>query len=204
MPGLRAPARRAARRVLALSGALLLAAPAAAGAQSSRPSHPAAEPSSHPSRRNAATLAFEHGVIVVDARADGRVVIGASAGDSTLIVPIPVWRARDWADSTAAILARRVPSSRRPRSYRSLMTDPDSGAGVSLTRHVLRGRSTYRLYFANTSFGGFPLDVSRHEATLLVHAVRRGIADVRTLARADSTRRGARRIDSTLTDSTPH
>lgn len=172
--------RRAPRWALALPLAILLATPPSAGAQSPRPA-----------QRNVAKLVFDGGVIAVDARADERLVVGAAVGDSTLIVPIPIGRARDWANAVAAILARRVPASRTPRQYRSLLVDPDSGAGVSLTRHVLRGRSTYRLFFANTSFGGFPLDVSRREAMLLVRAVRRGVVVSRAMARvaADSVRR---------------
>lgn len=172
-------ARWVVGRALALGALGVLVLAGGVAAQQVRPAERA-----RPAQRNVAKLLFDAGVIAVDARGDAHIVIGAAVGDSTLIVPIPVPRAREWIDSTAAILARRVRRSRRPRHYRSLMVDPDSGAGVSLTRHVVSGRSTYRLFFANTSFGGFPMDISRREADLLVKAVRRAVAASRAMARA--------------------
>ncbi|HEX6533310.1 MAG TPA: hypothetical protein VF041_01865 [Gemmatimonadaceae bacterium] len=160
-------------RAFSLAAAAVVALSAGAAAQRARPA-----------QRNVAKLLFDSGVIAVDARADSHIVIGAAVGDSTLVVPIPVSRAREWVDSASAILARRVRRSKHPRHYRSLMVDPDSGAGVSLTRHVVYGRSTYRLFFANTSFGGFPMGLSRREADLLVRAVRRAVTASRAMARA--------------------
>src|SRR5690606_35676585 len=100
-------------------------------------------------RRNVATLPFEHGLIVIDAHSDGKVVIGASAGDSTIATPFPAAEVRQWADSTARLLARRVPKSVKERLYRSGIVARETGAGISFTRRIVSGRSIYRLFFAN-------------------------------------------------------
>ena len=52
---------------------------------------------------------------MIDAHSDGKVVIGASAGDSTIATPFPAADVRQWADSTARLLARRVPKSAKER-----------------------------------------------------------------------------------------
>jgi hypothetical protein len=133
-------------------------------------------------RRNVATLPFEHGLIVIDAHSDGKVVIGASAGDSTIATPLPAAEVKLWADSTARILARRVPKSVKQRVYRSGIVNRESSAGISFTRRISSGKSTYRLFFANSSYGGFPFDVGRAEADQLVKALRRSVKTARELS----------------------
>ena len=133
-------------------------------------------------RRNVATLPFEHGLIVIDAHSDGKVVIGASAGDSTIATPLPAAEVKLWADSTARILARRVPKSVKQRVYRSGIVNRETSAGISFTRRINSGKSTYRLFFANSSYGGFPLDVGRAEADQLVKALRRSVKTARELS----------------------
>lgn len=174
------PRRRGGRRALraavariglvAIAYAAMACIPAAAGAQGSVV------------RRNVATLPFEHGLIVIDAHSDGKVVIGASAGDSTIATPFPAAEVRRWADSTARLLARRVPKSVKQRVYRSGIVNQETSAGVSFTRHISAGKSAYRLFFANSSYGGFPLDVSRAEADQFVQSLRRAFRTARALS----------------------
>ncbi len=165
---LRSSVAACACRLLLLAAAL--GAPAALAAQG------AVE------RRNAATLPFEHGLIVIDAHSDGKVVIGASAGDSTIATPFPGAEIRSWGDSTARLLARRVPRSAKQRVYRSGIVNRETSAGVSFTRRITAGESTYRLFFANSSYGGFPFDVSRAEADQFVKALRRAATMARELS----------------------
>jgi hypothetical protein len=133
-------------------------------------------------RRNAATLPFENGLIVIDAHSDGKVVIGASAGDSTIATPLPAAEVKLWADSTARLIARRVPKSVKQRVYRSGIVNRETSAGISFTRRISAGKSSYRLFFANSNYGGFPFDVSRAEADQLVKALRRAVRTARELA----------------------
>jgi hypothetical protein len=133
-------------------------------------------------RRNAATLPFEHGLIVIDAHSDGKVVIGASAGDSTIATPLPAAEVNRWADSTARLLARRVPKSVKQRVYRSGVVNRETSAGISFTRRISAGKSTYRLFFANSNYGGFPFDVNRAEADQFVKALRRAVRTARELS----------------------
>lgn len=133
-------------------------------------------------KRNVATLPFEHGLIVIDAHSDSQVVIGASAGDSTIATPFPAAEVRLWADSTARLLARRVPRSVKQRVYRSGILNRETSAGVSFTRRINAGKSSYRIFFANSSYGGFPFDVSRAEAGQLVKALRRAVKTARDLS----------------------
>lgn len=157
-------------------------------------------------RRNVAKLVFDSGVIVIDAHGDATVVVGAAAGDGKDVLSVSARQAREWADSAGAILARRVPSSKMPRAYRALLVDRASGAGMSITRHVLRGRSTYRLFFADTAYGGFPMALSRREASLLARAMRRAAAEAARLARPPRPRVHAprRRAAPRAADTTAH
>lgn len=140
-------------------------------------------------RRNVATLPFEHGLIVIDAHSDGKVVIGASAGDSTIATPFPAAEVKQWADSTARLLARRVPKSVKQRVYRSGIVEQETSAGVSFTRRIVSGRSSYRLFFANSSYGGFPLEVSRDEADQFVSALRRAFKMAREMSAPSRSKR---------------
>ncbi|HET7552050.1 MAG TPA: hypothetical protein VFK04_12205 [Gemmatimonadaceae bacterium] len=133
-------------------------------------------------RRNVATLPFEHGLIVIDAHSDGKVVIGASAGDSTIATPLPAAEVKLWADSTARLLARRVPKSVKQRVYRSGIVNRETSAGISFTRRISAGKSSYSLFFANSDYGGFPLGVSRAEADQFVKALRRSVKTARELS----------------------
>lgn len=133
-------------------------------------------------RRNVATLPFEHGLIVIDAHSDGKVVVGASAGDSTIATPFQAAEAKIFADSTARLLARRVPKSAKSRTYRSGIVNRETSAGISFTRRSSDGKSTYRLFFANSSFGGFPFDVSRAEADQFVASLRRSVRTAREMS----------------------
>jgi len=133
-------------------------------------------------RRNVATLPFEHGLIVIDAHSDGKVVIGASAGDSTIATPFPSAEIAHWADSTARLLAHRVPASVKQRVYSSGVVNRETSAGISFTRRIASGKSSYRLFFANSDFGGFPLDVSRAEADQFVASLRRAVRTAREMS----------------------
>lgn len=133
-------------------------------------------------RQNAATLPFEHGLIVVDVHSDSQIVIGASAGDSTIATPLPASEVKLWADSTARLLARRVPKTAKPRVYRSSIVNRETSAGLSFTRRIVGGRSSYRLFFANTSYGGFPFDVTRDEADQFVRSLRSAVKKARALS----------------------
>lgn len=168
----RAPIPDALRGFVALS---LLAAVAAFAPRG-------AEAQGNVVRRNVATLPFEHGLIVIDAHSDGKVVIGASAGDSTIATPLPAAEVKLWADSTARILARRVAKSVKQRVYRSGIVNRETSAGISFTRRIDAGKSSYRLFFANSNFGGFPFDLTRAEADQLVKALRRSVKTARALS----------------------
>jgi hypothetical protein len=143
-------------------------------------------------RRNVATLPFENGLIVIDAHSDGKVVIGASAGDSTIATPFPAAEVGQWADSTARLLARRVPKSVKERVYRSGIVNRETSAGVSFTRRISSGKSAYRLFFANSSYGGFPLDVSRAEADQFVKSLRRAFKTARELSSPPRSKKSSR------------
>jgi hypothetical protein len=172
-----------ARAGIALVGGALIAVPVLAAQDT------AAATQGTVLRRNAATLPFESGLLVIDAHSDGKVVIGASVGDSTIAIPFPGAEVRAWADSTARLLARRVPRSAKDRIYRSGIVNRETSAGVSFTRRTASGESTYRLFFANSDYGGFPLDVSRAEVDQFVKALRRAATMARDLANPPRSKR---------------
>ena len=134
-------------------------------------------------RRNAATLPFEHGLLVIDAHSDGQVVVGASVGDSTIATSFPAAEVKLWADSTARLLARRVPKAAKPRVYRSGIVNRETSAGISFTRRISAGKSSYRIFFANSSYGGFPFDLSRSEVDQFVKSLRGAVRMARELAK---------------------
>lgn len=135
--------------------------------------------------RTIATLALQHGVIGIDALSTGHVLIGASTNAGNATVSLAADAANELADSIVRIRARGV-GARTTRVYRTVATDPATGAGLQFARHITNGASTYRLFFSNGDAQGFPMDVSRRELTLVVRAVRRAVRTARTLAAADS------------------
>ena len=135
--------------------------------------------------RTVATLALQHGVIGIDALSTGHVLIGASTDAGNATVSLAADAANELADSIARIRARGV-GRRTTRVYRTVATDPATGAGVQFARHVTKGASTYRLFFSTGDVRGFPMDVSSRELGLVLRAVRRAVRTARTLAAADS------------------
>lgn len=135
--------------------------------------------------RTVATLALQHGVIGIDALSNAHVLIGASTDSGNATVNLSVGAAQELADSIARIIARRV-GTRTSHVYRTATSDPATGAGVEFARHVTKGASTYRFFFANGGNAGFPLDVSARELGLVQRAMRRAIRLARTLTSADS------------------
>jgi hypothetical protein len=171
------------RRLTFLVGLALAAVSSAAAAQVQR--------------RNVATLPFTDGVIAVDAHSDGSLVIGAAHGDSTIAIALPAFAVAQWADSTARLIARRVPKSRRAHVYQSAVDNHETGAGISFTRHVVGDTSVYRLFFADTTYGGFPFTLSRREAQLFMDALRRGVKVVRAMTKPPAKRRSPPRSSAT-------
>jgi hypothetical protein len=145
-------------------------------------------------RRNVAKLAFDDGVIVIDARGDNKVDIGVAHGDSTLKLTLQPQALKEWTDSTNKLLTRAVPPTRKERVFRSSINELDSGAGVSFSRHVTRRGSTYALFFSNRSYGGFHFRLNRREAGILLSALRKSVPATRALsAPADSVRGSPRK-----------
>jgi hypothetical protein len=128
-----------------------------------------------------AKLAIGDGVVIVNARRGGRVEVGAGARGHTVELALEAHAARQWADSTATILARQARTRRgKEVLYRSSVEEPGtSGAGMSFTRRVRGKRSVYRLFFADRQFGGFSIDVSRTETRALINALRKAAAVAR-------------------------
>lgn len=132
--------------------------------------------------RTVALLPVESGVLGVQARSDDAVLVAASTAHDTATIALQAPDVRQFADSTARLVARHVPRTRRERVYRSVVTDRTTGAGLSFARHVQDGASVYRFYFARADITGFPFVVSRRELTLFLDALRRGAAEARRLA----------------------
>lgn len=135
--------------------------------------------------RTIATLALQHGVVGIDALSTGHVLIGASTEAGNATVSLTGDAANELADSITRITARRA-GRRTTRVYRTVATDPATGAGVQFARHITKGASTYRLFFSTGDVQGFPMDVSSRELGLVLRAVRRAVRTARTLAAADS------------------
>ena len=137
--------------------------------------------------RTVALLPLASGTLAVQARGDGMVVVAASESGDTATLTLAAPDVRAFADSTRKLAALRVPRRRRERVYKSLVTEPTTGAGLSFARHVTNGASVYRLYFARADLSGFPFDVARRELELFLGALRRGAAEAsRLAAQADS------------------
>jgi hypothetical protein len=132
-----------------------------------------------------ATLALQHGVIGIEALSTGHVLIGASTDAGNATVSLAADAGKDLVDSITRITARRV-GTRTTRVYRTVATDPATGAGVQFARHITKGASTYRLFFSTGDVRGFPLDVTSRELGLVLRALRRAVRTARTLAAADS------------------
>ena len=125
-------------------------------------------------KRSIAKLAIGEGVIVVNARRDGRVEVGAASGNKVAALAFEARAVRDWADSVVKTLEQS--GTRRLRKdivYRTSVDEPEvHGGSMSFTRHVRGGKSTYRLFFADRNYTGFPVAVTRTEARALIRALR--------------------------------
>jgi hypothetical protein len=137
--------------------------------------------------RTVALLPVTSGVLAVQARSDDVVLVAASTAHDTATIALQARDVRLFADSTARLVTRGVPRSRRARVFRSIVTDRTTGAGLSFARHVADGASVYRFYFARANITGFPFEVSRGELDLFLGALRRGAREARWMAaRPDS------------------
>ena len=123
-------------------------------------------------KRSIAKLAFAEGVVVVNARSDGRVEVGGGSGSRLVALVLEAGAARAWADSVAKILARTGRARRGKESvYRAFVDEPEAnGGGLSFTRRFRGRTSVYRLFFADRNYGGFPIGITRTEARALVSA----------------------------------
>lgn len=135
--------------------------------------------------RKVATLPLQHGVIGVEAVSTGRVVVAASTDAGNATVSLASDAAKELTDSIARISARRV-GARSTRVYRTVATDPSTGAGIQFARHVTKGASSYRFFFSTGNVTGFPFGVSSRELGLVVSALRRAVKTAHALAAADS------------------
>ena len=135
--------------------------------------------------RTIATLALQHGVIGIDALSTGHILIGASTDAGNATVSLAADASKELTDSIARISARRV-GARSTRVYRTVATDPSTGAGIQFARHITKGASSYRFFFSTGNVTGFPFDVSRRELGLVTSALRRAVKTAHALAAADS------------------
>lgn len=122
-------------------------------------------------------------VVILNARADDLIEVAAADGRRSIALTLGLRDATHWADSSAKILRFRVRKRPGTVSYRNLVEEPGvSGGGISLTRRVTAGESEYSVFFADTSFGGFAVPMSKEEATLFVSSVRKAVAAARKLS----------------------
>lgn len=159
---------------------LVIGAIALAPAMSAQP-----RTSEQPVRRSAGRLMLGESYIVMNGRSDNRVEIGAGMGDTVLVLVLEEVAVTRWADSTAKLLATtRRPRKGRTFSYRSSVEEPGTTAGgMSFTRRITGRESEYHLFFADHSYGGFNLPVTRAESLLLVKTARSAVRLTRELSR---------------------
>lgn len=121
---------------------------------------------------------FTDGAVEIDVRPDGVVSIAGAQGDSAATVTVHATDARAWTDSTRRIVRRAAPRKRTVVVLQRSTIDEaaDSGAAVSFIRRAETDSTTFRLYFANRSYGGFPLALDRREADLFFAAMRRAVS----------------------------
>jgi hypothetical protein len=128
-------------------------------------------------RRTVATSMFGDNAVVINERSDGRIEIAAAGEKQRVTVTVPARALLAWADTTTAILSRRVAAPKPPettRLVRSLMVEPELvGGGLTLTRRVHRGGSSYSLFFADSAFGGLSVPLTKRDAGVFLSAAQR-------------------------------
>lgn len=179
---------------LPLAIALLALVPAAVGAQDSTvgDSAPrdttvrdtasreasAPEPAARTPAKVIVRYGFDDGAVEIDVRPGGYISIAGAQGDSAATVTVRGSDARAWTDSTSRIFRRAAPRKRTVVVLqRSIIAEAaDSGAAVSFIRRAETDSTSFQLFFANRSRGGFPLALERREAELFLAAMRRAVA----------------------------
>jgi hypothetical protein len=141
-------------------------------------------------RQTVARYGFREGVVGIDARSDGRIDIAGASGDSAITITVRAADARRWADTTPRLLARHAVPKRGETTQRSAMDEAaDSGAAIAFIRRASADTTTYRLFFANHHFGGFPLALAPEEATVLFRDVQRAARLADRLTRSATPRK---------------
>jgi hypothetical protein len=127
-------------------------------------------------------------VVVINVRSDQRIELAASDSSHRGWVAVPWPVAARWADSAQRVLAYRgVRPAKGTKSYRVFADEPElRGGGLTFTRRDTKEGVTYSVFFADTSFGGFAVPLTRSDATILVGAVHRALAERERMERAAS------------------
>jgi hypothetical protein len=137
--------------------------------------------------------------VVINARTDGRIEVGVAGPERVIELAWPWGPVATWADSASKVLrSRRRPARNASFDWRAELDRAEKGGGITLTRTVTRQASTYSLFVADTSFGGFAVPVSADEAEIFVTHLRNAVKTTRRLvseSAADSMRQG----DTTVT-----
>lgn len=137
---------------------------------------PAAEPTRAPVVRHAiAKLALGNAVVAIYASDSGTVDVGASAPGGTVLLHFLPPDVTAWAAATTKILATpaRVRRRRDTVVAPTTLTEPGVTAGaLTFERRATRRITRYSLFFANRDFGGFPVTITRQDASALVGALR--------------------------------
>jgi hypothetical protein len=121
---------------------------------------------------------FTDGAVEIDESPGALISIAAAQGDSAATVTVRATDARAWTDSTRRVIRRAAPRKRTVVVLQRSMIEEasDSGAAVSLIRRAEADTTTFQLFFATRSDGGFPLALERREADLFFAAMRRAVA----------------------------
>lgn len=129
-------------------------------------------------RQSIAKLALGDAVVAAYARGDDRVEVGASAPGGSILLQFTPSDVVQWAATATQILKSPVRASRGSSNVdRATLTEPGVTAGaITLNRRVSGRKATYGLFFANRNFGGFPVQLTKRDAQVLVSTLRNAAA----------------------------
>ncbi|HET7565497.1 MAG TPA: hypothetical protein VFJ96_10915 [Gemmatimonadaceae bacterium] len=135
-------------------------------------------------RQPIAKLAMGDAVIAVYARGDDRVEVGAGAPNGSVLLTFVPADVEQWATAATRLLKTPARTSRTSADLnRATLTEPGVAAGgITLNRRIAGRKVTYGLFFANRNFGGFPVTITKSDATVLVSTLQNAAKTTTTIA----------------------
>jgi hypothetical protein len=139
-----------------------------------------------PTRTSIARTLLGDAAFAIDARSDGKVGVGVSAGDSTLVLAFEEGAVNQWLTDWGRAMADTTrPKKGQTKVLKATVEESGQVAGaMTLRRLVSHAGSRYEVFLANRTFGGFTVPLERHDTDILVAAMRKAVTTTHRMSKS--------------------